>query len=311
MDPRKRLVAGAAAAARPGAESTPPILRSRAGARGGDGNGSFSSAASAFSSAYGKAAGAGAGAGAAGDGAGAGGAGAKEPRSDAEKHLFERDLYAKETINVARTESGNLLSDVAIDGAGGLSVGFGSQHPFVIVINPLHPLQTERSANDDDSPASSSSTATSDPIGHSSPLSIEVNFFRSGEEFLNACRELLRKSVETLFWIDADLSVLSATQQAAFFKLFRFNQITQADCMSEDRYVSDTRLALYQRYLFCIVDAVDDIATVSTSADLAPTPQYVEIPWACCCRTPIVTCERFRTSPLAILHINHGVAPLW
>ena len=58
---------------------------------------------------------------------------------------------------------------------------------------------------------------------------------------------------------------MSSEQRRIFFRLFRFNKITRNDCSYEDRYVSDTRLALYERYLFCIVDTVDDISSVTSS----------------------------------------------
>jgi len=220
----------------------------------------------------------------------AGGHGASRVDADDSSHarldqdLFAKDLFAKETINVARSESGSLLADAmgasasASHGASApshLDSGMGwSQRPFVIVTNPVpHPKNTDGASTavageSKDGPGMAKAVHPQnmllEPVSPSIQNQVNVGYFETGDDFLDACRELLANHHEgVLFWIDVDLSVMTTSQQLLFFQLFRFNQITRNDCVSEDRYVSDTRVARYLRYLFCIVDTVDDISAVT------------------------------------------------
>ena len=156
-----------------------------------------------------------------------------------DKDLFTRDLYAKETINVARTESETLIVNVTDKDRAPTPIK-STVNPFVLVSNPVQPTNSDKSRS-------------------RSGTDLQILYFRDANEFLGNLRQFLRTADSVQFWIDVDLTHMSKTQQAEFFHLFRLNQITQNDCLSEDRLVSDTRMALYERYLFCIVDTVENI----------------------------------------------------
>lgn len=58
------------------------------------------------------------------------------------------------------------------------------------------------------------------------------------------------------FWIDVDFSVLSEVRFKELCGLLQFHNITVRDCYLEDRTVTDTKVAFFEHYLFCIVDTL-------------------------------------------------------
>ena len=58
------------------------------------------------------------------------------------------------------------------------------------------------------------------------------------------------------FWVDIDFSHLTPEQYNTVCNLLRFHDVTIKDCFIEDTTVTDTKVSVFDTYLFCIVDTL-------------------------------------------------------
>ena len=59
-----------------------------------------------------------------------------------------------------------------------------------------------------------------------------------------------------IFWIDVDLSELSADRYEDLCTLLHLHEVTERDCLFEDKSVTDTKVSMFNNYQFLIVDTL-------------------------------------------------------
>ena len=132
--------------------------------------------------------------------------------------LFEVDLFAKSTFSVQSpsTKNNNLHS----------------QKPFVIVIDN-DPERTKWYAKENE------------------------------EEFMSALRSLNILSTATdpssspiKFFVDVNFETLTEENFLELCSTLHLHEVTTRDCAIEDTTVTDTKVSLFDSYLFCIVDTL-------------------------------------------------------
>ena len=58
------------------------------------------------------------------------------------------------------------------------------------------------------------------------------------------------------FWVDIDLSALKEEQYDELSRILMLHNVTKRDCIVEDTTVTDTKVAIFDHYLFIIVDTL-------------------------------------------------------
>jgi Mg2+ and Co2+ transporter CorA len=188
--------------------------------------------------------------------------GVRSPRRSSTDRLFNIDLVAKTQV----TRSASAVGAAVADSAGAAAAATVS--PFLVASNP----KRNNTAHSESADSSDIGATAAPAAGHTG----SVHQLQTPEELFELLATLPGlggggghgdgsgggNDGGGGWWVDVDLAALSEGEFERLAELFALHAVTRADCLHEDRNISDEKMDSFESYLFCIIDRLSPLSAV-------------------------------------------------